>query len=134
MKRTTQIYTWDAKKVSINLAITFIVFLILHAFGLLPRWLEALVFAKGLIFLAGPTNGVNYLDAPTTANASANTFNASNCAPRMIVFDDALSLTRANITGWNQSDIESVMFKEVGLDRVITQTKEARMAGSVQRT
>lgn len=45
-----------------------------------------------------------------------------------------MSLTRANITGWNKSDIESIMFRESGLDKVIAQTKEARMAGSRQRT
>lgn len=61
-------------------------------------------------------------------------FNASNCDPRMIAVDDAMSLTRANITGWNQTDIENNFFKEVGMDRIIAQTKEARMAGAVQRT
>jgi hypothetical protein len=133
MKRNIT-YSWDAKAAALRTAVIFFILLVLHALHLLPLWLETLLFAKKFLALAGPTNGVNYLDAPTTANASANTFNASNCAPRMIVFDDAMSLTRANITGWNQSDIESVMFKEVGLDRVISQTKEARMAGAVQRT
>jgi len=52
----------------------------------------------------------------------------------MIVVDDAMSLTRATVQGWNKSDIESVMFKEVGLDKIIAQSKEARMAGSKQRS
>jgi hypothetical protein len=52
----------------------------------------------------------------------------------MIIVDDAMSLTRANVTGWNKADIESIMFKEVGLDKIIAQTKEARMAGTKQRT
>jgi len=72
--------------------------------------------------------------ASQAPNTAANGFNANACNPRLIMVDDAMSLTRANITGWNQSDIESVMFKEVGLDKVIAQTKEARMAGSAQRT
>lgn len=52
----------------------------------------------------------------------------------MIAVDDAMSLTRANITGWGKTDIENNFFKEVGLDRIISQTKEARMAGAMQRT
>ena len=72
--------------------------------------------------------------ASQAPNTAANGFNATNCDPRMIAVDDAMSLTRANITGWNKSDIESQMFKEVGLDKIIAQTKEARMAGSKQRT
>jgi hypothetical protein len=71
--------------------------------------------------------------ASQTPNQAANGFNADNCSPRLIEVDDAMSLTRANITGWNPSDIESNFFKEVGLDRIIAQTKEARMAGSMQR-
>ena len=72
--------------------------------------------------------------APSTPNSASNSFNATNNDPRLIVVDDAMSLTRANITGWNKSDIESIMFREVGLDKVIVQAKEARMAGSVQHT
>jgi len=72
--------------------------------------------------------------ASQAPNSASNGFNSSACNPRLIAVDDAMSLTRANITGWNQSDIESNMFREVGLDKVIAQTKEARMAGSVQRT
>ena len=60
--------------------------------------------------------------------------NATNCDPRLITVDDAMSLTRANITGWTKTDIENNYFKEVGLDRIIAQTKEARMAGVAQRT
>lgn len=77
------------------------------------------------------------LNTPTGAsqapNTAANGFNPTNNDPRLIVVDDAQSLTRANITGWNKSDIESMMFKEVGLDKIISNTKEARMAGSKQR-
>lgn len=72
--------------------------------------------------------------ASQAPNNAANGFNSTNCDPRLIAVDDAMSLTRANITGWNKSDIESVMFKETGLDKVIAQTKEARMAGARQRT
>jgi hypothetical protein len=72
------------------------------------------------------TRNVTY-DATTVLNST-------NCDPRLIVVDDAMSLTRANITGWNKADIENAFFKEVGLDRVIAQTKEARMAGVSQRT
>jgi hypothetical protein len=64
----------------------------------------------------------------------AMALNATNCDPRLIMVDDAMSLTRANITGWSKTDIENNYFKEVGLDRIIAQTKEARMAGARQRT
>jgi hypothetical protein len=67
-------------------------------------------------------------------DTAANGFNADNCSPRFLGFDDPMSLTRVNITGWNKSDIESQMFKEVGLDKIIAQTKEARIAGTKQRT
>jgi hypothetical protein len=58
----------------------------------------------------------------------------SNCAPRFIKVDDAMSLTRADITGWNRADIDSLEYKEVGLDKIIAQTKEARVAGAQQRS
>jgi hypothetical protein len=61
-------------------------------------------------------------------------FNADNCSPRLISVDDAMSLTRASISTWTQSDIESAFLKEIGLDRVIAQTKEARMAGVQERS
>lgn len=66
--------------------------------------------------------------------AVPQTLNSTNCDPRLIMVDDAMSLTRASITGWSKQDIESNFFKETGLDRIIAQTKEARMAGVAQRT
>lgn len=60
--------------------------------------------------------------------------NVDNNTPRLITVDDAMSLTRANITGWSKADIENLYFKEVGLDRIISQAKEARMAGAKQRS
>ena len=61
-------------------------------------------------------------------------FNATNCDPRLITFDDAMSLTRASINTWTQTDIENNFLKEIGLDRIIAQTKEARLAGVQERT
>lgn len=58
----------------------------------------------------------------------------SNCEPRQILVDDAMSLTRANIKGWNRADIDSLEYKEVGLDKIIAQSKEARVAGAQQRS
>jgi hypothetical protein len=87
-----------------------------------------------LLFKMGNRMGNTPSGAAQNPNTAANGFNASNCDPRLINVDDTMSLTRANIMGWNKSDIESQMFKEVGLDKVIAQTKEARMAGSRQRT
>lgn len=76
-----------------------------------------------------PTPATVVQTFPTPATGT----NGGDSSPRLIVIDDAMSLTRANITGWGKQDIESTMFKEVGLDRIIAQTKEARMAGVAQR-
>ena len=93
--------------------------------------LGLLMGLKGIPMLGITNTPTGASQAPDTA---ANGFNADNCSPRFIGFDDPMSLTRVNITGWNRSDIESQMFKEVGLDKIIAQTKEARMAGTKQRT
>ncbi len=69
-----------------------------------------------------------------TVNTTATNFNATNNDPRFINVDDVGSITRASISGWNKADIESLYWKEVGLDRIIAQTKEARMAGTKTRT
>jgi len=86
----------------------------------------------GIPLLLGITN--TPAGAAQAPNSAANSFNATNCDPRFLGFDDAMSITRVNIQGWNKSDIESQMFKEIGLDKIIAQTKEARMAGTKQRT
>ncbi len=67
-------------------------------------------------------------------NASTGTpFTASgyNIDPRLIVVDEAngSSLTRASIRAFTRQDFEDQALKEVGMDRIIAQTKEARMAG-----
>lgn len=64
----------------------------------------------------------------------ANPLNVNNYTPRLISVDDAMSLTRASITGWGKADIEQMFFKETGLDRMIAQAKEARLAGAQQRS
>jgi len=103
--------------------------LLINSIHTLP-WFAWLLPKSG--FLMGITNTPT--GASQAPNTAANGFNSTNCDPRLINVDDAMSLTRANITGWNKSDIESQMFKEVGLDKIIAQTKEARMAGTKQRT
>ena len=112
-------------------ALTLVAFAI--ALFFLHAW--AAVFGKALLggklFLGITNTPGGASQGPDTA---ANGFNATNCDPRFIGFDDPMSLTRVNVTGWNKSDIESQMFKEVGLDKIIAQTKEARMAGTKQRT
>lgn len=64
------------------------------------------------------------------------TFPTNNCDPRLIVVDDSTgcTLTRANIRAFTRQDFEDQQFKEVGMDRIIAQTKEARMAGVQERT
>ena len=55
---------------------------------------------------------------------------ANNCTPRHIHVDDSkgCSLTRASITAFKRSDFEAQAAKEVGMDRIIAQTAEARTA------
>jgi hypothetical protein len=129
-----------------RLTMTFlaVVAVLIAAAVLAPaHFLIGLVTLKSLALLLKGPLAFGITNTPTNASQGPNTtapdptaggFNTSNCDPKMIMVDDAMSLTRANITGWNKQDIESQMFKEVGLDRIIAQTKEARMAGSKQRT
>ena len=64
------------------------------------------------------------------------TFPTNNCDPRLIQVDDSCgcTLTRANIRAFTRQDFEDQQFKEVGMDRIIAQTKEARLAGVRERT
>lgn len=66
----------------------------------------------------------------------STTFPTNNCDPRLIVVDDSTgcTLTRANIRAFTRQDFEDQAFKEVGMDRIIAQTKEARLAGVKERT
>ncbi|MAT12960.1 MAG: hypothetical protein CMM02_18345 [Rhodopirellula sp.] len=59
-----------------------------------------------------------------------------NCTPRHIHVDDSkgCSLTRANITAFKRSDFEAQAAKEVGMDRIIAQTAEARLAGMHEKS
>lgn len=58
-----------------------------------------------------------------------------NCTPRLITVDDSCgcTLTRASIGAWTPADIENLGLKEVGMDRIVAQTKELRMTGVKQR-
>jgi len=59
-----------------------------------------------------------------------------NCTPRHIIVDDAkgCSLTRADIVAFKRSDFEDQASKEVGMDRIIAQTTEARLAGMHEKS
>ena len=77
----------------------------------------------------------------TYANYHANpqvgyTTAANNCTPRFINVSDSTgcSLTRASIRAFTKMDMEDQQTKEVGMDRLIAQAKEARMVGVPQRT
>ncbi len=71
-----------------------------------------------------------------TGTASSYTLAASNCSPRFINVSESTgcSLTRASIRAFTKQDLEDQQTKEVGMDRIIAQTKEARMVGVPQRT
>ena len=78
------------------------------------------------------------LDGTTTGTGAASSYTlaASNCTPRFINVSESTgcSLTRASIRAFTKNDIEDQQTKEVGMDRIIAQTKEARMVGVPQRT
>lgn len=58
-----------------------------------------------------------------------------NCTPRLITVDNSCgcTLTRASIQAMTPAVFEAQGFMEVGMDRVIGQTKEARMTGAPER-
>lgn len=60
----------------------------------------------------------------------------NNCTPRLISVDNSCgcTLTRASIQAMTPELFEAQGFIEVGMDRIIGQTKEARMAGVVERS
>lgn len=60
----------------------------------------------------------------------------NNCTPRLIGVDDSCgcTLTRASIRAMTPQDFEDQGLKEVYMDRVIAQTKEARMTGVQERS
>lgn len=59
-----------------------------------------------------------------------------NCNPRVIAVDDSCgcTLTRANIRAMTPQDFADQAMKEVGMDRIIAQTKEARTTGVPERS
>lgn len=60
----------------------------------------------------------------------------NNCTPRLISVDNSCgcTLTRASIQAMTPDVFEAQGFTEVRMDRVIGQTKEARMTGVVERS
>lgn len=60
----------------------------------------------------------------------------NNCTPRLISVDNSCgcTLTRASIQAMTPEVFEAQGFTEVGMDRVIGQTREARMAGVPERS
>src|SRR6185437_12499629 len=66
----------------------------------------------------------------------AYTIPQNNCDPRLITVDEmnGCTLTRASIRAFTREDFEDQALKEVGMDRIIASTKEARMAGVRERS
>lgn len=60
----------------------------------------------------------------------------NNCEPRIIQVDESCgcTLSRASIRAFTEDDFETQGFKEVGMDRIIAQTKEARMTGVLEKS
>lgn len=70
------------------------------------------------------------------SNVSFPGFNTSNCSPLFFGVDGSTgcTLTRADIRPFTKDDFAAQDMKEVGMDRIIANTKEARMAGVPQRS
>lgn len=60
----------------------------------------------------------------------------TNCNPRIISVDASTgcTLTRASIRGMTPQDFENQQFREVGMDKIITRSKEAKIAGVPENT
>jgi hypothetical protein len=71
-----------------------------------------------------------------SSNVAFPGFNADNCTPLFFGVDGSTgcTLTRADIRPFTKSDFSAQEFKEVGMDRIIAQTKEARLMGARQRS
>jgi hypothetical protein len=64
------------------------------------------------------------------------TLPTDNCTPRALVVDDSCgcTLTKASFTAMTKDKFEAQGMDEVGMARIIAQTKEARLAGAQERT
>lgn len=70
------------------------------------------------------------------SNTAFPGFNANNCQPLFYGVDGSTgcTLTRADIRPFTKDDFAAQDMKEVGMDRIIAGTKEARMVGVPQRS
>ena len=57
-----------------------------------------------------------------------------NCNPKFMLIEESCgcTLTRANITARTAADMQADYFKEMGMDKIVAQTKELRMTGVKQ--
>lgn len=69
------------------------------------------------------------------SNTSFPGFAANNCNPYFFNVDGSTgcTLTRADIRPFTKADFAAQEFKEVGMDKIIAQTKEARLMGVQQK-
>jgi len=74
--------------------------------------------------------------ALTSSTTGVRTLPTDNCTPRALVVDDSCgcTLTKASFRAMTKDMFEGQGFDEVGMARVIAQTKEARLAGAQERT
>lgn len=60
----------------------------------------------------------------------------SNCTPNFIRVDDSCgcTLSKAYLSAWTSADVEANALKQVGMDRIIAQSKELRRTGVLQKS
>ena len=89
-------------------------------------WFQLLLLAA--VIVAG---ALGYWEAGVLLGAFPN-----NCDGRIIAVDPSTgcTLTRATIRGMTPQDFEDQGVKEVGMDKIITRAKEARVAGVTEHT
>jgi len=74
--------------------------------------------------------------ALVSSTTGTRTLPTDNCTPRALVVDDSCgcTLTKASFRAMTKDMFEGQGFDEVGMARIIAQTKEARLAGAQERT
>ena len=78
----------------------------------------------------------NIVSNVSSDGSGTRTLPTDNCTPRALVVDDSCgcTLTKASFTAMTKDKFEAQGMDEVGMARIIAQTKEARLAGAQERT
>ena len=78
----------------------------------------------------------NIVSNVSSDGSGTRTLPTDNCTPRALIVDDSCgcTLTKASFKAMTKDMFEAQGMDEVGMARIIAQTKEARLAGAQERT